>query len=140
MQVSTIWQGKRFFQATGPSGHTINMDATPAWGGQDKGASPVEVLLASLAGCIGIDVTMILEQFLPSIKSIEIITDGVRKEEAPKGFAAIELTFKVDGDIPDYRIWKAIQMGTEKYCSVSDSLNAVITHRLVLNGVEVHKE
>ncbi|WP_239615504.1 OsmC family protein [Cohnella mopanensis] len=140
MQVSTVWRGNKFFQATGPSGYTINMDATPAWGGEGNGASPVEVLLASLAGCIGIDVTMILAQFLPSIREIEIITDGVRKEEPPKGFATIELTFKVDGDIPDYRIWKAIQMGTEKYCSVSDSLNAVITHRLVLNGVEMHKE
>jgi putative redox protein len=140
MQVTTKWQGKKHFQSTGPSGYLMNMDATPAWGGEGKGASPVELLLASLAGCIGIDVTMILEKFLPSIEQIEIVADGVRKEEAPKGFASIELIFKVDGDIPDYRIWKAIQLGTEKYCSVSDSLNAVITHRLILNGVEMYKE
>lgn len=115
------------------------MDATPQWGGEGNGASPVEVLLASLAGCIGMDVTMILENFLSSIDKIEIVTNGVRKEEPPKGFTAIELIFKVDGDIPDYRIWKAIELGTAKYCSVSDSLSATITHRLILNGVEVFK-
>ncbi|WP_334074801.1 MULTISPECIES: OsmC family protein [Paenibacillus] len=139
MQVTTTWQGKKFFQAEGPSGYKVNMDATPQWGGEGNGASPVEVLLASLAGCIGIDVTMILENFLSSIEKIEIVTNGVRKEEPPKGFASIELIFKVDGDIPDYRIWKAIELGTSKYCSVSDSLNATITHRLILNGVEVFK-
>lgn len=139
MQVTTTWQGKKFFQAAGPSGCKVNMDATPQWGGEGNGASPVEVLLASLAGCIGMDVTMILENFLSSIDKMEIVTNGVRKEEPPKGFASIELIFKVDGNIPDYRIWKAIELGTMKYCSVSDSLNAVITHRLILNGVEVFK-
>ncbi|MNP76973.1 hypothetical protein D3C76_1743090 [compost metagenome] len=31
------------------------------------------------------------------------------------------------------------ELGTAKYCSVSDSLKAVVTHRLFLNGVEVYK-
>ncbi|TVY03162.1 OsmC family protein [Cohnella terricola] len=139
MRVITKWQGKKFFQATGPSEYPINMDATPSWGGEGNGASPVEVLIGSLAGCIGMDIVLILEKFLPSIERIEIEANGVRKEEAPKGFTDIELTFHVDGDIPDYRIWKAIEMGTEKYCSVSDSLSAKITHRVILNGTEIIK-
>ncbi|GIO14768.1 peroxiredoxin [Cohnella xylanilytica] len=139
MSVTTIWQGKRYFESTGPSGFPIRMDATPAYGGEGKGATPMELILAGLAGCIGIDVTMILDKFLDSVRSIEIETVGTRKEEPPKGYTRIELIFKVEGDIPDYRIWKAIELGASKYCSVSDSLSAEIEYRLILNGQEAKR-
>ncbi len=136
MKVTTTWTGGRAFTAVGDSGHKIHMDATEAYGGLEKGATPTEMLLSSLAGCIGIDVTMILRPFLDRIKKLEIITDGSRKEEAPKGFTTIEVTFVVDGDIDEKKIWRAIRLGEEKYCSVSDSLKAKINYRLVLNGEE----
>jgi putative redox protein len=96
--------------------------------------TPTEMLLASVAGCIGIDVTMILRHYLPSIQKLEIITDGTRKEEEPKGFTSFIITFIIDGDIDSKRIWRAIDLGKEKYCAVSDSLKADITYDLVLNG------
>ncbi|MFC4809350.1 OsmC family protein [Paenibacillus sp. GCM10023250] len=139
MKVMTTWNGKRLFTSVGDSGYPVEMDATPAYGGDGKGATPMELILAGLAGCIGIDVTMILDQFLGSIRSIEIEADGTRKETTPTGFTAIELIFRVEGDIPDYRVWKAIQLGKEKYCAVSDSLSADISYRLILNGVETPK-
>ncbi|WP_219834620.1 OsmC family protein [Paenibacillus sp. R14(2021)] len=139
MKVMTTWKGKRLFTSVGPSGYPVGMDATPAYGGDGNGATPMELVLAGLAGCIGIDVTMILDQYLGTIRQIEIEADGTRKEQAPTGFTAIELTFRVDGDIPDYRVWKAIEMGSKKYCAVSDSLKADISYRLVLNGEEVTK-
>jgi putative redox protein len=139
MIVTTTWHGKRVFESVGDSGYSVRMDATPAYGGDGKGATPMELVLSGLAGCIGIDVTMILDKFLDSVRRIEIITDGARKEQTPTGFTAIELTFAVDGDIPDYRIWKAIEMGHTKYCAVSDSLKADITYKLILNGVEMAK-
>jgi putative redox protein len=137
MKVMTTWNGKRLFTSVGDSGYPVGMEATPAYGGEGKGATPMELVLAGLAGCIGIDVTMILDQFLGSITRMEIEADGARKEEQPTGFTAIELTFRVDGTIPDYRIWKAIELGSKKYCAVSDSLKASISYKLILNGVEV---
>lgn len=137
MKVMTTWNGKRLFTSVGDSGYPVQMDATPLYGGDGKGATPMELVLAGLAGCIGIDVTMILNQFLDSIKHIDIEADGTRKEETPTSFTAIELIFRIDGDIPDYRVWKAIDIGSKKYCAVSDSLKADISYRLVLNGVEV---
>ncbi|ANS76754.1 peroxiredoxin [Paenibacillus yonginensis] len=137
MKVMTTWNGKRLFTSVGDSGYPVGMDATPKYGGDGKGATPMELLLAGLAGCIGIDVTMILDQFLGQITSLEIEADGTRKEQNPTGFTAIELIFCVEGEIPDYRIWKAIEMGKEKYCAVSDSLKADISFKLILNGQEI---
>ena len=139
MIVSTTWQGKRAFTSVGDSGYPVGMDATPAYGGEGKGATPMELVLAGLAGCIGIDVTMILDQFLDQVTRLDIKADGARKSETPTGFTHIELTFDVEGTIPDYRIWKAIELGSKKYCAVSDSLSATIAYKLVLNGVEQSK-
>lgn len=140
MIVKTIWEGGRKFTARGDSGYDIKMDATPAYGGMGEGATPTEMLLAALAGCIGIDVTMILNRYLDKISKLEFITDGTRKEESPKGFVAITITFVVDGDIDAKRVWRAIDLSEEKYCSVSDSLKAEITHDIILNGVKLTRE
>jgi putative redox protein len=134
MKVKTTWTGGRAFTAVGDSGYDINMDATEAYGGLGKGATPTEMLLGSLAGCIGIDVTMILRPHLEKIDKIEIETEGIRKEEAPKGFSQMTVTFIIDGDIDSKKVWRAIRLGEEKYCSVSDSLSADISYRLILNG------
>lgn len=136
MKVVTKWTGGRAFTAVGDSGYDINMDATELYGGLGKGATPTEMLLGALAGCIGIDVTMILRPYLDKVDKIEIITEGTRKEEAPKGFIAYDVTFVVDGDIDTKRVWRAIRLGKEKYCSVSDSLKADVVFKLILNGEE----
>lgn len=136
MKVVTKWKGQRAFTAMGDSGYEVIMDATPAYGGEGKGVTPTEMLLASLAGCIGIDVTMILKPYLSKIDKLEIITDGTRKEDLPKGFTSIVVTFHIDGDIKSDRIWRAINLGKAKYCAVSDSLKAGIQFHLILNGEE----
>lgn len=134
MRVTTVWNGGRAFTAKGDSGYEINMDATEAYGGLGKGATPTEMLLGAVAGCIGIDITMIMRPHLDKINKIEIITDGTRKEEPPKGFTAMEITFVIEGDIDSKKVWRAIRLGKEKYCSVSDSLKAEVDFKLLLNG------
>lgn len=99
MQIKAKWQGGRAFEAVGPTGYPIIMDATANYGGEGKAATPTELLLAALAGCIGIDVTMILKPHLETINNIEITVDGERREEMPTAFTAAILTFTVDGNI-----------------------------------------
>jgi putative redox protein len=136
MKVLTKWHGQRAFTAVGDSGYEVKMDATPAYGGEGKGSTPTEMLLASLAGCIGIDVTMILKPYLSLVERLEIETDGTRKEDLPKGFTSIVVTFNIDGEVDSKRVWRAIDLGKSKYCAVSDTLKADISFRLILNGEE----
>ncbi len=97
------------------------------------------MLLSALAGCIGIDVTMILKPHLDQITKLDITVDGERKEEMPTAFTKAHITFTVDGDIPAKKVWRAIKLGEEKYCAVSASLKAEITHSLILNGEQVEE-
>ena len=140
MIVTTTWNKGRKFTAKGDSGYELKMDATPAYGGQGEGATPTEMLLASLAGCIGIDATMILKPHLEKIEKLEIITDGTRREEAPKDFTAMNITFVVDGTVESSKIWRAVRLSEEKYCTVSNSLKAEITYDVVLNGEKTARE
>lgn len=137
MKIVAKWKGGRAFEAIGASGYPIEMDATENYGGDGKAPTPTEMLLSALAGCIGIDVTMILKRYLDQITNLEIEVDGTRREEKPTAFTAAHLIFKVDGDIDAHKIWRAIKLGEEKYCAVSASLKATITHSLILNGEEV---
>lgn len=140
MEVKAIWQGGRAFEARGPSGYPMSMDATPNYGGEGQAPTPTEMLLGALVGCIGIDVTMILKPHLDKINSIEITAEGARREELPTAFKAVALLFDVKGDIDAKKVVRAIKLGEEKYCAVSASLKAAITYRLILNAEEVEIE
>jgi putative redox protein len=134
MVVKGSWQGKRHFQAEGPSGHLVHMDARVDDGGEDLGNRPMELLLMGLIGCTGIDISMILERMRQPVESIDIDAAGTRREEYPQSFTTIHLTYKINGDIPEDKAWRAIQLSEEKYCSATASLSATIVPHLVLNG------
>ncbi|MFJ8065208.1 OsmC family protein [Psychrobacillus sp. NPDC096426] len=140
MEIKAKWQGGRAFEAKGPSGYPMVMDATANYGGLGQAPTPTEMLLSSLAGCIGIDVTMILKPHLEKIESIEITVDGARREELPTAFTAAALLFDIKGDIDAKKVIRAIKLGEEKYCAVSASLKAEITYHLILNGKEVEMQ
>jgi putative redox protein len=138
MKVTSVWQGGRSFLSTGPSGYAVKTDASAEHGGQGEGAAPMELVLAGLAGCMGVSVTMILERSRLAVERIEIEAEGRRTTEATQGFTYIEVVFKIDasGNPPARRVWRAMELSMEKYCSVSASLKADIGLRLLLNGCD----
>lgn len=140
MQITASWQGGRAFTAVGATGFPMQMDATSNYGGDSSAPTPTEMLLSALAGCIGIDVTMILKPHLEQITKLDIQVDGERREEMPTAFTKAHIIFTVDGNITAKKVWRAIKLGEEKYCAVSASLTAEITHSLILNGEEVQEE
>lgn len=136
MQVKTVWDGGKAFTAIGDTGYEMKIDVPEEFGGLGKGATPAEMLVGALSGCIGIDVTMILRPHLEKIERIELITDGTRAEALPKGFTAMDITFIIDGDIDSKKVWRAIRLGNDKYCTVAASLKADVHYKLILNGEE----
>ncbi|HSJ37702.1 MAG TPA: OsmC family protein [Planococcus sp. (in: firmicutes)] len=134
--LSTKWQGDFVFSAVGQGGHTLTMDAHQGVG-HEQGLLPMQALLGSLAGCVGMDVIMILRARMKEIRSIEIITEGEKRRNPPKEFLAIVVTFFVEGDIEAAKVLHAIEVSGEKYCPVAHSLKADVRYRLMLNGEEV---
>jgi putative redox protein len=105
-----------------PSGHTVEMDSSPEPGGE--GATPVEMLLASAGACSLIDVVNILEKKKAKFEDLRVEIEAERREENPRRFTAIDLTYTVEGDVEPKALEQACELSVEKYCSVLDTIRA----------------
>lgn len=128
------------FQLKNDRGHLVNVDARPAFGGNDMGPSPMELVLMGVAGCSGIDMISILKKQRQEITSFKAEVEG---ERVPVGeanpFKTINVVFFLEGPINEDKASKAAKLSFEKYCSVSKTLEptATILYKVVLNGVEL---
>ena len=140
MKITAHWRGRRHFEAVGPSGYVVPMDAKKEAGGEERGNRPMELLLMGLTGCTGIDVTMILERMREPLEDLRIEAQGTRREENPQKFTEIHLTYQLAGSVSPKKACRAIHLSEEKYCSASASLSATIVPHLVVNGERIPDE
>ncbi len=136
VQAKVTWNGQMSFTGMSASGVQIPIDASKEAGGQDSGARPMELILHGLAGCTGIDIISILKKMRLEVRSFYIEVEGSRADDHPKRFTDIHLRYVLEGDLPEDKVVRAIQLSIEKYCSVYHSLNANITVSYSINGVE----
>ncbi|WP_010273671.1 OsmC family protein [Paenibacillus senegalensis] len=140
VKVTVDWNGKRRFTASGSSGESVLMDASSDLGGEGSGHTPKELLLSSLAGCMGIGVVHTLEKMRQQLDSLNIGAAGERDCEPPHALRNVVLTFTAAGEVDVKRFQRAIMLEKEKYCPVAASLNTELIVRLILNGQLVELE
>ncbi|WP_042148847.1 OsmC family protein [Paucisalibacillus sp. EB02] len=135
MELNVKWDGKMAFTGLAPSGHELKMDAAESVGGENTGARPTELLLSAVAGCTGIDIISILTKMRLNPTSFQMDVNGERTEEHPKKFTKVNIHYALEGDLPEEKVVRAIELSMDKYCSVSHSLSAEITASYSINGV-----
>jgi putative redox protein len=125
-----VWREKNTFDATTTTGHHLVLDVRPP-NGDDRGPSPVELLLTALAGCTAMDVLSILLKKREPVEGIEVEVHGTRKDEHPRVYDVIEVLYRVRGNVSPTAIERAIELSENKYCGVTATLrpNARITSR-----------
>jgi putative redox protein len=136
MKVEVIWKGNIAFQAETPSGHRVTMDASPQAGGENRGPSPMEMLLSAAGACSGIDIVLILEKMRLRVDSFSMEVSGERAEDHPRRFTKVNVLYRLEGELPPDKVRRAVELSRDKYCSVLRSLNAEVTTRFEINGVE----
>jgi putative redox protein len=109
------------------------MDAAEEIGGKNSGARPTELLLNAVAGCTGIDIISILHKMRLNPTSFHMVVEGTRADDHPKRFTAINIHYVLEGDLPEEKVVRAIQLSKDKYCSVAHSLNSEITASFSIN-------
>ena len=136
MEVDVKYTSGMHFVGRGANPVDIPMDANPTFGGTGLGASPMELLLMSVAGCSGIDVVSLLEKMRLSFERFDLKVSGNRQAEHPKFFNSITVTYKFWGEnLEEVKLRKAIELSLDKYCSVSHTINkaAKINYILEIN-------
>ncbi|PHS78553.1 MAG: peroxiredoxin [Rhodospirillaceae bacterium] len=131
MKASVKWLGGMAFEGTPGSGHTVIMDSSPDFGGEDKGLRPMEMMLLGMGGCTSIDVMNILQKTRQNVTDCVAEIEAERADDIPKVFTHIHVHFKVTGkDLSPKHVERAINLSAEKYCSASIMLGktAEITH------------
>ena len=122
-KIALEWKGNFRFEAKTPSGLTVNFDAPKKYGGDETAPSPMETLLACLAGCTSFDVVNILKKKRQSISGYWVEVEGERREEPPEVYTKIQIKYKIKGkNVSKEAVERAIQLSTEKYCSVGAML------------------
>ena len=107
------------FTAKREDGHSLNMDAPPVFGGNGEGFTPVELILAGLGGCTGMDIVEIMLKQRQQITGVEVKVTGTKREELPHYYQAIDVHYHISGrNISESALKRAIDLSEEKYCSV----------------------
>lgn len=134
MKVNIHWKGSMHFVTETPSGHTVYLDAAPEVGGENLGPRPTEVLLSAVGTCSGIDIVDILRKMRLDVESFAMEVSGERAEDHPRRFTRVHMHYILTGNLPEDKVRRAVQLSVEKYCSVSNSLNAEVTSSFEING------
>jgi putative redox protein len=126
------WLGDLRFEAA-LEGSSITLDSTGV-----TGPSPVQALVAALAGCMSMDLAHVVTRGRHTLKAIRTHVVAHRAAENPKRIVRAEIRFSIDGDVPTEAAKRAIELSRDKYCSVWHSLRQDIGLEIAieLNGVE----
>jgi putative redox protein len=130
LELDLTWEGDRRFR--GRSGDAeIVLESPPV-----RGPTPVQALGFALAGCMAIDLAVILQKGRLGLEGLRAHLVAARAPEDPKRFLAVDLHFTVQGAVPPDRVERAIQLSRSTYCSVWHSLNPDIELKTSFEVVE----
>jgi putative redox protein len=117
------WKKKFRFEAKNERGLSVNFDAPSEYGGEGTAPTPMETVLASLAGCTSFDVVNILNKKRQNISNYSVLAEAEMNDEPPKVFTKIHIKYIVEGkNIRKDAVERAIQLSQDKYCSVGAML------------------
>ena len=110
-------------------GFTLVIDEPDTFGGLDEGANPVEYLLASLTGCLGVVCNMVAKEMNFELKGLDIEVEGDLNPKKLMGLSdreragfkeiRVKLTPHADADAKTLKEWLET---VESRCPISDNI------------------
>ncbi len=131
-KATTTWSGNGVYVESNARSFEVAMDEPKNLGGSNKAMSPVEMLLSSLGGCMGICAAAFAGQCGVELKGYsvdiegDLDTDGFlgKDPSVRKGYQEIRYNMHIDSPSPKENIQKLVKM-IEERCPVSDTLKGV---------------
>ena len=135
MKTKTTFLDDYEFRSVNEEGNVIDIDMYPA--AEKKHMSPTQLLLSALAACASVDLVSMLKKRRKTVTNLEVEAEGNRRDEYPRGFTEITLTFELTSpDVGLEEFEKMAHLAATKYCSVAGTLSAEMRHKYVLKRPE----
>ena len=116
------WVEGMQFVGTDSGGHSVVLSGDD----RQSGVRPSEMLLVALASCTAVDVVEIMAKKRKPLRSLEIIINGERDPDPPWPYRRIEVNYRLSGEnLTDKAVAQAIELSSEKYCSVAATVRGV---------------
>ena len=110
------------FETENEAGNKMLIDSSG--GAEQKGFTPMELLLVGVGGCSAIDIVHILKKQRQEIVSFYIEVDGEKeKVNEYSVWKHITIHYHLKGKIDYEKAVRAAALSHEKYCSVSKALH-----------------
>ena len=103
--------------------------------GDNRGPSPMDLVLAALGGCTAMDIVTVLRKKRQPFTGLTVRLRGERADCHPYRYTKIEMVYEVRGEGVDLAaVERAVELSDQKYCSVSATLreHTEITSRIEL--------
>ena len=127
MNARIKWLDHMSFVGEADSGHSVVMDGSPEHGGRNLGPRPMEMVLLGLGGCTAFDVISILQKSRVPVDDCVVELSAQRADTIPAVFSKIHVHYIVKGpDLQDKQVKRAVDLTSEKYCSVSMMLKSSV--------------
>jgi putative redox protein len=132
------------FVGTNAKEHKTFFDTSVKGGGLDSAASPMEIVLQSVAACTAMDVLPILRKQRRTVVDFSIDLEAERATKDPKVFTKIHMEVHLTSpDVALRELARAMQLSQATYCSVSTMIarsGCEITWRATLVNTNTGKE
>ena len=116
--------GNDFFIGISPAGHAQVMESN---GDRASAATPIELLLIAVGGCMASDVVDILRKKRQFVSDYKVEVIGERREDFPRSFKSIRLHHILIGEsLSENAVKQAIELSDSKYCSVAATLRPTV--------------
>jgi len=117
-RATLTWDRDLIFVGRTSRGYEIDFDARVEWG-----CMPIESLIISLAGCMGIDTVMFLQKMRVRLASYKVDITGERIPTPPQYYKTVHMHIDAAGKgITPHKMDRVIELSQDKYCSVYHSL------------------
>lgn len=131
--IAIRWKESLKFEADA-YGQQLILDGDAAPGEPTTGFRPKPLMLISLAGCTGMDVTSLLKKMRVEFSDFTVDVDGELTEDHPQMYTRVHVTYKIKINSEDKdKMEKAVNLSRERYCGVSFMFAkfSEVTHEII---------
>jgi putative redox protein len=119
VDMTVTWNGEGKFTGLTSSGIAFPMEAPVGMGGQGKFANPIQYLIGSLGGCVGVKILLALSDNGVVPEEMTIGIHGTRVNTMPAFFDHVHLTITLRADADDALVSVIIEQTLTRLCPIA---------------------